>query len=295
MDFNEACLNLQLNTPFNLTDLKKQYRIMSLKYHPDKHVPDNDGFYCNKFRTINESYNHLCSYLECNDDTCSNESSYTSLYTDFLSSFFSKDSEQIQVLIKTIINAQSVYYYKSFENMDKSTAIQVFEFVNTYQHILHISSETVEKIKKIINNKVENDNMVILNPLLDDLLQDNIYILTFEEQIYYVPLWHDEIYYNHTNNNQLVVKCMPDLSDNISLDNNNNLIISVSYPMSQILNNSYIEYKLGKEYLHIPTRELYIRKIQKYTIKYKGISLIDHKDIYNNKRKSDIIFLINII
>ena len=293
MDFNEACLNLQLNTPFNLTELKKQYRIMSLKYHPDKHIPDVDGFYCDKFKTINESYNHLCSYLEYNNNTCNEEITYTSLYTDFLSSYFSKDFDHIQTLIQTIINDCHNLSIKSFENMDKNTAIQVFEFINTYQHILHISNETVEKIKQIINDKVEHDNVVILNPSLNDLLNDNIYILSFEEQKYYVPLWHDEIYYNH-NNNQLVVKCMPELTDNISLDNNNNLIIAISHSLTQMLQTPHIEYQLGNDCLLIPTRELYIRKIQKYIIKYKGISLIDHKDIYNNKCKSDVIFLINL-
>ena len=39
MNFNEACSNLQIVSPFTHTDLKKQYRIMALKYHPDKHVP----------------------------------------------------------------------------------------------------------------------------------------------------------------------------------------------------------------------------------------------------------------
>ena len=93
--------------------------------------------------------------------------------------------------------------------MDRDTAIKLFEFINDYHHVLHISSDTVDKIKIIVNDKVENDNMVILNPLLDDLLLDNIYILHFEEQKYYVPLWHDELYYNHKDN-QLVVKCLPE-------------------------------------------------------------------------------------
>ena len=67
MDFNEACLNLNLNTQFTSTELKKQYRLMSLKFHPDKHMPDKDGFYCNKFKIIAESYEYLSKYLEQRD------------------------------------------------------------------------------------------------------------------------------------------------------------------------------------------------------------------------------------
>ena len=35
MDLNEACLQLQINKPFSLGELKKQYRMMALKYHPN--------------------------------------------------------------------------------------------------------------------------------------------------------------------------------------------------------------------------------------------------------------------
>ena len=50
------------------------------------------------------------------------------------------------------------------ENMEKEKAIELFEFVNKYHRILSIPVETVNKIKVIINNKVENDNMIIIIP-----------------------------------------------------------------------------------------------------------------------------------
>ena len=66
--------------------------------------------------------------------------------------------------------------------MDKEKAMQIFEFINKYQHILYIPSSTVEKIKNIINEKMENDHIIILNPQLEDLFHDNVYILEFEEE-----------------------------------------------------------------------------------------------------------------
>jgi hypothetical protein len=264
-------------------------------------MPDKDGFYCNKFRIIADSYHYLCKYLE-ERDGLNNENnigedtddSYNSLFTGFLSSFFLKDPIQVQNVLQSIINDCHNLSINTFEKMDRETAIKLFEFINNYHHVLHISSETVEKIKNIVNSKVENDNMVILNPLLDDLLLDNIYILHFEEQKYYIPLWHDEVYYNH-NNNQLVVKCIPELPENISLDNDNNLIITIEYKLEHVIQHDTIDYVLGKDTIKIPTRELFLRKIQKYVLKGCGISLIDHNDMYNNKRKSDVIFVINMV
>ena len=95
-------------------------------------------------------------------------------------------------------------------------------------------SEFLTKIKNIINDKVENDHIVILNPTLDDLLNDNIYMLDFEGDKYYVPLWHDEIYYKHKSHD-LVVRCIPDIPENISLDNNNNLIINIYDSITNVL------------------------------------------------------------
>lgn len=301
MDFNEACLNLNLPPIFTLSTLKKQYRMMSLKYHPDKHMPDTSGFYCNKFKIIAESYQYLYKYLEErdeinieNDNGENNDDSYNSLFTNFLSSFFQKDPILVQNAIQTIIDDCHNLSIKTFEKMERDTAIKLFEFINNYHHVLHISTETVEKIKNIVNSKVENDNMIILNPLLDDLLLDNIYILHFEEEKYYIPLWHDELYYKHKDS-QLVVKCIPELPENISLDCDNNIVITMEYKLEHVLQSNTIDYVLGKDTLKIPTRELFIRSIQKYTLKGCGISLIDQSDMYSNKCKSDVIFVIHLM
>jgi len=255
MNFNEACLNLNLNIGFTSSELKKQYRMMSLKYHPDKHMPDIDDVYCNKFKIIAESYQYLYKYLEERDgincegnDSEMTDDSYNSLFVDFLSSFFLNDPVKVESVIQTIIHDCHNLSMKTFEKMDRDTAIKLFEFINNYHHILHVSSDTVEKIKKIVNDKVKNDNMVVLNPLLDDLLLDNIYILHFEEEKYYVPLWHDELYYKHKDN-QLVVKCLPELPENISLDNDNNLVIIVEYKLEYLIQRDTIDYSLGKETL----------------------------------------------
>ena len=291
MDFNTACINLDINSTFSQEQLKKQYRIMALKNHPDKH-PNNIDYYTEKFKQINESYEYLGNFLENNNNKLPEiNNDYNQLFINFLSTIFTNNYSDVKDIINTIISDCQNISIKIFENMDKETSIQIFEFINKYKDILHIPRSTVDKINNIINEKIKNDNIIIINPSLDDLINDNIYILDFETEKYYVPLWHDEIYYKHKKND-LIIKCMPDLPDNISLDNDNNLIIEIKISIVLLLNYEYYPYKLGiHEYL-IPVNELKIQKKQLYILNQKGISLINNNNMYDNSLKSNIIFII---
>ena len=87
MRYKEACELLEVNNDVSIQNIKKQYRMMALKYHPDKHIPDIDSFYENKFKNINESYAFLNHYLESNNNHEKENNDYNSLFGDFLSSF----------------------------------------------------------------------------------------------------------------------------------------------------------------------------------------------------------------
>jgi curved DNA-binding protein CbpA len=294
MNFNKACSILQINSTFSEIDLKKAYRIMALKHHPDKN-PNNQKESEEKFKEIQESYEYLNNYLQYNKEKKDIKLDYNSIFSDFLSSFFTNGSPEVNNIVTSILRDGQNASIKLFEKLDKDKAIKIFEFINTYQHILYVSKETVDKLKEIINKKIENDNTIILNPSLEDLLNDNIYVLTFEEEKYFIPLWHDEIYYkNKKNNNDIVVKCIPELPDNISLDNNNNLIINVTFSISEILNKEYITYNIGNISYDINVTKLHVKSIQQYLIKGKGISLIQSNEIYDNTKKGNVIFQIHL-
>jgi len=59
MDQHEACKILQLTPPINSQSLKKQYKAMVLKYHPDKNGGSPEA--TQKFMKIKEAYDLLLS------------------------------------------------------------------------------------------------------------------------------------------------------------------------------------------------------------------------------------------
>jgi hypothetical protein len=61
------------------------------------------------------------------------------------------------------------------------------------QYLFQLSASRIkEKIKQSNNN----DKVIILKPLLKDLLEHNIYKLYIDDELYLVPLWHNELYFD---------------------------------------------------------------------------------------------------
>lgn len=293
MNFNNACNYLELIHPFSREELKKKYKLMALKFHPDKHMPDADHFYKNRFTQIQESYEFLQNTLD--EPLEKSHSNYNNLFDEFLGSFFCESNDTfIKDIIKTIILDYQNLSIHMFEKIDNSTGIKLFEFINSFKEVLFIDNEVVERIKEIIINKIKQDNMFILNPSMEDLLNDNIYILEHDNKKYFVPLWHDEVYYKNKNS-EIIVKCVPQLDENVYIIENNNLHITIYEEFKSILLKKEITYSLGKKVIKIPVSELYIKKVQNYLVKKEGISRIDSQYLYNNENKGDILFTIHLI
>jgi len=93
---------------------------------------------------------------------------------------------------------------------------------------------------------------------------------------------------------EIIVFCIPELPENISIDDQNNIIINITYQLTnELLSKRSIEYVLtNKQIFYIPVNQLFIKSYQQYVLRGRGISKIIDEDIYNIKQKSDIVFRI---
>ena len=284
---------------------KKKYHKMALQFHPDKNGNTIESK--EKFQKINEAYNLLKREMDINEDGSNDKyddnidadifhfSSYIQLLNTFIDSIVKGNCTQfISTIIKDIVSGYKDISIKLFEDLDKEKSMMVYDFILKYKHILHISEETTNKVRNIILEKFKDMQIYVLNPCISDLFNNNIYKLDINNKMYYVPLWHSELYFDSdSENGDLIVKCNPELPENISIDENNNLVIEVKILFTfSLLLQKMITVKVGERLFDIPIDTLLCRKNQTHILKKQGISQIIENDIYNIEKKADIIIKI---
>ena len=147
---------------------------------------------------------------------------------------------------------------------------------------------------------MREDNVIILNPTLEDLLEGNIYKLQVFEKEFYIPLWHQELYYD-IKGRDLIVKIIPELDcsnsviiNSINIDNNNNLFVCIDYSMTQILKDNKLEFTMGGKTFSFLGEELKIIKKQTKVLYNKGIFKMNNNNIFDPKGKNNIYIEINL-
>jgi len=150
----------------------------------------------------------------------------------------------------------------------------------------------------MVIQKYDNVEIYKLNPSINDLMYNNFYKLYVKEQLYLVPLWHKESYYDGSGC-EIIAICDPELPDNIKIDDDNNLLVDIevythSYLADMIINDSDLSFNIGDTSFSIPLSNLYMKREQYYCLKSKGLVNIK-KDLYDLSDKSDIIVRISLI
>ena len=223
MDLTQALNHLEIDiTNINVSNtltpeyIKKRYHKLALLHHPDK---NGDTL---RFQQINEAFTFLMEEINLDSDSTLNsntsftpfspytnfeteiktENIYVNLLYSFIEGILKSDSNDsstfiiIKVIKELVFTTKSdVYLFTIFENIEKDTSLEIYNFIFKYKHVLHLDPELVLRIEVIVKNKYANDLIFSLNPTLKDILDNNIYKLYIDGQLYLVPLWHNELYF----------------------------------------------------------------------------------------------------
>jgi len=326
MKISEAIiiLNIKNYTIYNIknithNELKKHYHIQCLIYHPDKNINNTEATLI--FQNINYAYNILKELVDANandanandfdsndfnanDFDTNNYNYYILNFIDFIIKYYSNNTNAVDLDISNIKHYANSQIQTILANLLDNFSIIILEdlyifllkykkeytYENSTTSSNIISDNIIIIIKTLLQEKLSKYNIYILTPNIANLLNSDIYKLEVNNDIIYIPLWHNEL--NFENN---IIKIDPLLDTNISIDIDNNIHYTYTDTFHNIIdllktNNGTLTINIETHIFNIPINQLTFSKYQIYSIKNQGLSKININNILDNSYKSDIIF-----
>jgi len=294
--YQKACKTLEIEGIVSIAIVRKQYKLLALKYHPDKNKSTDASA---KYQEIKEAHDYLLKYLDnhhafANDSFVSDSStswsdsstSWSSSVSSFFETLYNNQHLQKRVFHPLLMRIIETCETKIFENMDSRRANKIYEILVKYKDALHLSDDFLKRVYETI--RVKADAVILLNPNLDDLLNQLVYKYKLDDLLYcYIPLWHSELIYDK---HKLVVQCEPELQDNVELDEFNNIHVSLQYNLIDIWGKETIEFPLGNTQTRTFCLDsLKLTKESQCIVKEReGIPVANTVDIYSVDKISDI-------
>ena len=293
-------------------ELKKYYHIQCLIYHPDKNNTDVNATLT--FQTINCAYNVLRELLLNNGNTNSDTNSDTNgdynnlllTFLNFIVKYYASNENITQDINNFKINA-NIHIKALLTTLFDNFSITILEdlyfyllkYVKVKTYDANDANETIynaiiEIIKTILEEKLSNHSIYILTPNLLNLFNSDIYKLQINDEIIYIPLWHNELKFENN-----IIKIEPLLESHITIDSDNNIHYIYTNSFNNIIEllnaKSNIIIDLEDQTFEININDLKFSHYQVYSVKNKGIPKINTVDILDNSIKADIYFHIHLV
>jgi len=300
MNYREACEVLGIcekNTNDTiLNEGKKAYYKMALKHHPDK------GGDPEKFKQINAAWNVINQHHHIRGgDKIEHDIKYSDLIKKMVNwmSPGTFDNLFIDTSILSILKNVEGMTFIMLEQMNLKKALKAYELLKKYQLVFGIETSVLEKMEKIIQSKMTNDNIYILNPSLSDILNDRIYKLEIDdlENDIYFPLWHRKKMMEHPDqSNNILIVSEPDLSDNFFISKNNDLFVTTNININELFSNEFVNINIGNKEFKIHSKDVCLTKetqIKKY--QNCGILKINKDNMFDQSKRSDVYIEITLV
>lgn len=285
MNYKRACDLLNLSDPITIKKIKKHYYKLALLYHPDKNDSKEASI---KFCECNEAYIYLQKYFKISVEDQNLD--YKNIIKNCIKTLF-PDIEWNDIFLDTtlngVLNNCKKISLKIFKKLDKEKALELYLFLSLHKEIFSMDDTILKEMKIILQNKVNKENIIILNPTIDDLLDDKVFKLDIKNQVFLVPLWNYEVCYD-ISGNDLIIYSIPEIDDNIMIDNENNIIYNFNSSIQDVLNKEFITIEIGNKVLKIPRETLYIKNNQQFIFKDNGILKIDEFNLFSTKNRGNI-------
>ena len=303
MNSQQAYKVLDLEPGAAYETIRRQYKMLALKYHPDKNKADGAA---DKYREIKEAHDVLCAQHSGPTDptdtgwftkygldkTALGSSTYAQAASDFFEMIYSDEQFQRRIfhpLLMRVVGSCEEKALTMFRKMEKTKARKLYDILILYQDTLHLSADTLAKIRQIIEAQTSEatnpvEDIVVLNPDIDDLLDQSVYKLKRgDSETLFVPLWHRELEYDG-----VFVDCVPTLPDNIWLDELNNIHVKCGFKVEDLWDKDGVDIQVGARVYNLDVSQLRLVSKQIVVIDGQGIPVPNEADIFNVSRLSSV-------
>ena len=289
MNYSEAIKILNLKEDFENKDLKRSYYKEALKHHPDKTNGDDE-----KFKQIVNAYEYLLKYKNIENNEEYNKKDYLSIIKNFIKSTFPNlNDNQLDDNLQNILFTFKNLSLKALKNIPRDDLLKLYTFIYNNHDIFGLNNVLLERLLELIKSNININNTIILNPDIDDLLNDNVFCLNLENNDLLIPLWHDNVEFDLSNNDINIIN-IPNLNKNIAIDKYNNINIEITIDIKRLLEDD-LTFNLGKKKFTIKSNELKISKNQIYILKEKGMLKINKDDLFDTNYRGDINVMISLL
>lgn len=308
---HDACKTLEMDVSEGmpiptLEEVRKQYKIMALKWHPDK---NRDPTAVDRYRAIKEAHDYLLeklpkygfnekdnSYSEFEYGSTHNMC-YTTTAAQFFETLYSDPQFQRHILhplLKKLVGMCEDNMAKFIATLDVDRAEKIIYVLEKYKEVLHLTDGFIAALRAAAV-PVDQQEHIVLNPNLNDLLCCNVYRLTTDHgSSVLVPLWH--VQSPLVFDDGLVIHCFPELPDNIWIDDSNVLHIEVSETLKNVWKTGMLKFSIGEHFKkEVEASCLKIAKQQTVILQNSGLPVLNKNDIYNVDLMGDIIVHVNLL
>jgi hypothetical protein len=275
MNSKEAYAILGLDAGASMDDIKRAYRLLALKYHPDKNGSANHEM----FISVKDAYELLMNSSETGSESESDaKSSSYHLLNELLNMLMQNER------VKDMIVKQSV---ELFASLSRGKQVAIYKILVLHKEYLYLSDDFLGRCSEIIHGSrelcsrpqvfsSEVSGYYVLNPTLDDLFGQCVYKLDTDDGVIYVPLWHRRVVIDNN-----VIDCIFPYQ----IDENGDVHFYVDTEITKVLEAGIIDCDYD---IVVDASELRVLKNQIVCMKGKGIPVADTNDIYNVANVSDV-------
>jgi curved DNA-binding protein CbpA len=306
MNSRQAYKVLELEPGAAHETIRRQYKMLALKYHPDKNKAEGAA---DKYREIKEAHDVLCSsnadpldHSSVSGWFSTGSSTYARTAADFFEMIYNDEQLQRRIfhpLLMRVVGSCEEKALDMFKKMEKKKARKLYDILILYQDTLHLSADILVKIRDIVEGAESAEegpfgsegaeeptieDIVVLNPNIDDLLNQSVYKLKQEDgTILFVPLWHRELEYDG-----VFVDCLPMLPDNVGLDEHNNIHVNCLLKAADLWDKEEVEVLVGSRAYNLDINRLRLVSKQVVQMEGMGIPVPNEADIFNVSRLSSV-------